>query len=167
MENKIKKTLNIMLLLAILLWGSFAVLWWQFGNMQEKIVQLSQEAFVESQKNTSSLAVRNALNNAEGDIKKIESYVVTEDGVVDFIQFVESLADSAGVSLDVNQVSFEDEEKRLLSIHMVSEGSWQETFHFVSLLENIPYRAQFERLNLLFQGESNWRGDYRVNVVSR
>lgn len=182
---KSKKTFITILVFAAVSWIVFFVLVWRFDATTNLITELAQEELIESRKEASISLIQKTLEDSAEDREKINSYLVTEDTVVDFIQVVESLGRDAGVGLDVNLVSFEEVsvgedpkaekvETKLL-IQMVSNGNWQNTFQFIALLENLPYKISFQKLGLILQeiqieGEEGtireWRGDYEIHVVT-
>lgn len=184
---KSKKTFLIVLAFALLSWIAFFILVWRFNTAMALITELAQEEQLESRKDASVSLIERTVEELADEQAILESYLVTEDTVVDFIQSIESVAQDGGVDLDVNLVNFEgvkapgeqtadEEADQILQIQMVSLGNWVDTFQFIALVENMPYSIQFERASLQLQetqlegGEGaliEWRGDYELHVITR
>lgn len=174
---KSNKTFSILIATAIMAWAVFSILFWQFSNVRASVAVLQQERDLESRRGATALTIQDILQETEDDVGRLRNHLATDDTVVDFIQLIESYADDAEVSLDVNSVGFETGKEegapRMLVVQMVSRGEWQQTFQFVSFMENMPFVEKFSRAGLKLEtvsgeeGDSKqWRGDYTITVIA-
>jgi hypothetical protein len=104
---------------------------------------------------------------------EIDSYFVGKDSIVSFIKIVEDLGNLSGVSLEIDSVGVSgleigdgvnSEILEQLNLDFTTQGSWQNTFHLIALLESLPYKVSFEELSLEEKVDS-WNGVFGLKVV--
>lgn len=110
-------------------------------------------------KEQESLAGRNGIAEIASLVEKVNSYFVGKDGVVGFIENIESEARSEGLVLLIRSVGTEnfggasDEEsvgatKEVMRLKLEARGSWQGNMEFISFLEHLPYKVSFESVGI-------------------
>ncbi len=108
----------------------------------------------EQQLQSAQLLVRDIMN--EGD--ELNSLFIPSDGVVAFLETIESLNRTTGAlieveTVDLEQVSFLETEKEkefveFLKMNISVEGSWREVFYAISLIENMPLGSTVHQMSL-------------------
>lgn len=97
----------------------------------------------------------------EGDAL-LGDYVVLADGVVSFIETVESLGKMAGVSLTLSALR---DERNTLIFSVQTKGSFRNNMYFMTLMENLPFLLETTHSSLTKQSE-NKDGSRLVGVWS-
>lgn len=127
----------------------------------------------ESQKEANIESTRNILRGTTAEREKIESYFVRSDNIVDFLEKIELLGKKSGVSLSFDSVDIPPEEKNVLRVRIGTEGNWEDTFYFLSLVENLPFKIELEKSSIVKMTRivsniktSYWRGDLTVKLLS-
>ena len=133
-----------------------------------------------------TLAGRDGLAELPGLIENIDSYSVGKDGVVDFIENVETEARSKGITLLIRSVGTEniggatEEEsvgatKEIMRLKLEARGSWRDTMEFVSYIEHLPYKIVLHDVGFssASEGESSasssptWRARVELTVLKQ
>lgn len=87
--------------------------------------------------------------NTENKRLELEKHFVTSDGLVSFIEYVESLDDISGGTLVIDDVGVSDENgKPVLGVSLSMSGTYQEIYKLLSLIETMPYEINVPILDL-------------------
>lgn len=101
---------------------------------------------------------------------ELNALFLTPEDVIDFIGNIEGWGTTIGVKTTLSGLKEEGGER--LSFSVQAEGTFEKVMNFIELLENIPYDAHIDNVNLVNQGgaenkgESNWRGTFSVRIES-
>lgn len=105
----------------------------------------------------------------------LQAYFVAPQGTVDFINFVESIGKTSGVTLEIENLGEVGKESNdfseILTIETTITGSFRGVFYFLSLLENAPYQIEILAANIERQGEDpkeknqTWQGRITFHVL--
>lgn len=155
MTKKLNLTLILTLLTAILTAGLYVY----FYNSLAKNKLEANTFYAESKAFKIKL---NNLQNVEQNLKKtivdgdrISSLFVRQDSIVDFIQNVEDLMKSAGVSGSVDSVAEESSSeldtlgKQKLNMVISANGKWEGVVNLLGLLERLPYKSTINSFSLI------------------
>lgn len=110
------------------------------------------------------------VSNTEYQRSLIDSYFISETSFVPFIEQLEELATSTGVQLEKGALAGGDGS---LTFTFRTEGSFNDTYYFLSLIERIPVGLTIERADLQsltvqqndMTEEIVWKGDFNVIVA--
>lgn len=103
--------------------------------------------------------------------KQIESHILKEEGVIDFLALLEALGAEQGAtvktaSLEVSEPTGGFEE---VSLTVSVEGSYLQVVHVLKELEMLPYQSRITNIALERQsgGEElyQWRGTFKLHVT--
>ncbi len=155
MTKKLNLTLILTLLTAILTAGLYIY----FYNSLAKNKLEVNKFYSESKAFKIKL---NNLQNVEQNLKKtivdgdrISSLFVRQDSIVDFIQNIEDLMKSAGVSGSVDSVAEETSPeldalgKQKLNMVISANGEWEGAVNLLGLLERLPYKSTINSFSLI------------------
>lgn len=134
--------------------GAFLMMKISQGNTSLLLSQLETDI----KTNDTLQSIETILADAKGDIEKLESYFVNRDGIVDFIETIESYGRTSGVKTSIDFVGVEGgirqnntgDVKETLRLKLSTEGTWTATVHFLSLVEHMPFRVNMERVSILY-----------------
>ena len=111
------------------------------------------------------------LKETQAKRETLNAFFVASDGVVGFIESVESLGNRAGVAVEITGVSIEAfptprRGSELLRLSVRADGDFKSVFYFFMLLESLPAPLEFERVSL--EGsEGAWSGIFSFSVVKK
>lgn len=115
-------------------------------------------------------AFKKTLEESESRRNALDALFLTPDNVIDFIGNIESWGTRIGVKTTLSGLREEGGKTLLFSVQ--AEGSFEKVMSFIELLENIPYDAHIDNVNLVNQGGgdakegANWRGTFSVRITS-
>lgn len=180
------KTIKIVAFLAILNLIVFGACFYLFANIKniDKAVSARLTQTESAVKKDESLrSIKNLMNDTKKEREQIAGFFVQPNGTVDFIEAVESLGGMTGVKIEIDSVGVEALKNKTASsaesfrLSLKTEGSWSNTMRLLSLLENMPYKISFEKVNLGKisggsgtnsggeQAPSYWRGTFSFTVL--
>lgn len=170
------QTLKILIILSILSLGALFGYWYFYKTIVAiKADTLSmQEDSAEKQGQDIHLqSVKQLLVDSTADRAEAARYVVGQDAVVSFIKTIEGLAKSQGLSVRTTGVSvFELATSSKLyenvRLDVETSGSWQRNYRFLTLIESLPYKLIFNRVEFRLNEENgktkttSWKGNFEI-----
>ena len=158
----LKQNILTFVIFNILSFGVYLGAFFMMKSAQEHTSLLLNQLETDIKTNDTLQSIETVLTDAKGDIEKLESYFVGQDGIVDFIETVESYGRTSGVKMSIDFVGVEGgiqannkgDVKETLRIKLSTEGSWTATVHFLSLIEHIPFRINMDRVRFLYSSTS-------------
>lgn len=139
-------TLFIFFLILTVFWAVvYSFVFKEMGKTHQRIASdVAEGERIEGETRRAS-ALKKLVDDIAPQTEKINSYYVSGDGTVSFIEMVESLGKDAGVLATISSVSDADQKLHLVVTY---EGSWQNCMHFISLVQTLPYDISINRLGL-------------------
>lgn len=110
------------------------------------------ETYNENKKNEQSL--QKIYNQSIADRAKINSYIVTEDKIIDFIESIENIGKITNTTVSLSAINSKemDELSKGASGHIQAKveiiGSWTGVMTALSLLENLPFSLSLQNSHL-------------------
>ncbi len=177
MMNSSTKKLCIILAIIIVVvigiyYGLFTIIHHTADTIAENELKVQEK--MEQDKNDRSL--KSFIMESGADIDRLESRIIPSDGVVAFIEKVESYGRKSGavvsiVSVDAKPVPTNPEAFESLVLNVSARGSWDATYRFLSMLENFPYKMTISDVVLSEERNASstslWNGGYIIHVLKR
>lgn len=110
--------------------------------------------------------LKQLLLETEGERLKINNYFVTTKALSGFIERLEGLASTTSVVLELTNAELTDDQSPGIALAFKAAGQFRDLFHFVSLVETLPFQLWFARAELAFkerrenQKVAEWQGDF-------
>lgn len=165
----------------------FVFLLWSIKSANEHISTLANEIAQEGKREELLKSTKNSAAETASLRAKLDNFFIAPDGVVSFLEFVDGLGGVSKVGLEITNLGLEDVAgspvpSELLRLQIVAGGSWEGIYHFLSLLESIPYKMRLEDAALQKQPKEKlipvldaegkpkpppppWVGSFRVSVL--
>jgi len=171
-HHKTAVTLGVLVALASL--GYYLLFQAVFAEIA-KTAEILDEVSREERLHGTVVANEKTLVELQDDLELLDSFFIPADGVVDFIESVETLANNRNLTIDVRNVSLEEisnvphanlaEELRM---RIETRGSWQDNYNFLTQLEHLPYHITFSLSGM--QNLENtegilWQGSFDLTVL--
>lgn len=181
-----KRTRNLLITVIILnavVWGATGFLSFYIKGRQDNINTLLASAEKDLLKDETLRSIKQSLGENEENLAKIDSYFITDEGVVDFIESIEGLGKESGVELSIGSVTTEpnssnkNDFKETLRMRIETRGGWTESYNFLRLVESMPRYLEVETLTLnngtdagdnFFEGAGStrdWRGRFELTFL--
>lgn len=99
--------------------------------------------------------LKKSIAEVAGEKQKIDSIFLDKQSVIKLIEELESIANKTGASIDIG------------SINMFSlKGKFSQIFHYLVLLENIPYAISIDKMNFQKQEKNMWQANFEISLNS-
>lgn len=176
MKSNMSRTQQLLILSIVLALASLAIyvaLLLYIQNTNREISVLANSIGVRGQQEMNLRSVQTIAEDTLKDRQKLDTYFVSQDSVVSFIETVEQLAVPTGTLIEITTVEEHEglepnDAYAFLRIQFTARGSWSEIFHLISLTEALPFDVEIERTNLEKDGGDEgelWRGAVSIQVV--
>jgi len=181
-KTKTKQIFETVMVMTIIALIAYIVLFIQIKEKNEIVSALTNEAESIVQKETKLRSVKNLVRDIERERNIIDSYFITDDNIVDFIEIIENLGKKNGLSIEITSVKVDnidsDIEKKikmgeLLRVNFKTKGHFSELFQLLSVLENLPFKIDL--LNIDFSKSAGvlnrdkninlWSGFFSITVI--
>ena len=121
----------------------------------QKISDISNQADEATRESAVAGSIKSIKNSYAPSINKIESLVVTSDGLVPFIESIEKLGKDMGLTIKTTSVSLDkaDPTKEIkypsrVHISIETDGPWGGSLSFLAALESLPTKVFIDSTNL-------------------
>lgn len=190
---KTKKILIASAIAALLAFLLFGGLFWIIKTQNENIAILASEAHQSFAKDEAVRSIKASFEKNKEALQSIDSFFISKDGVVDFINSLDTLGKQYGVTLNIGEVTSEvdlkvkDDFKETLKLRLDASGSWNSVMNFLTALENLPFRIKVDQVSiglasasdkLLFVNASStgtelrkpgskeeWKASYNISIL--
>jgi len=157
-KTQIKTIISILVVFVfIALYGGLFII---IKNKNNEISLLQNQVDIAIRKDERLYSMKQLVVDLGTELDQIDTYFVSQDGVVDFLENLEALGSIAGVPVDVNSVSVEKQDNDALSyeslqVEFVARGSWSSIVQLISLLETYPLGITVKKMQLEQLTDSN------------
>lgn len=132
------------------------------SDLSRKLVSLQS-----STKRAGTLA--RTVKDTKEERDRLGFYFITKETTQDFIEELESMATVAGVSLTLNSLAINKDGKQppssYLKFNIRADGSFRNVYHFLALLESLPYKIKISAARVAKLDQS-WFGEISFDLIS-
>jgi len=170
--NRTVRILILALAAVIVAGGAYGWILTRVWQLRGDIVETANTADARAEEEARARSAERLLETTEEERAKLASYFVTEDTVVQFIETLEALGDSADVSITIASVTIEEDSSEgaapALRVRFTAASSWQNVMYFTALIDALPFLveivgADFERSNT--PSSEAWKGAFTVRAM--
>ncbi len=180
MKANVKKTFFALFLAIVATIGLYVFLFLNVLNINAEIANLSRQIEEDKKRESSFVSIESALEQIEEKRDSLFSYLVTEENIVFFFQYVEELGEWSGVSVVISDVSIPDEGNgasrlKLLTLSLRTQGTFADLQRYVALLESLPFSTDVKTVRFtqdtVFDeggnqvGRDTWKADIEFSVM--
>jgi type II secretory pathway pseudopilin PulG len=190
---KTKKILILSIISAIIVFSLSGFSFWQIKKQNESIALLASEAQQSTAKDEAVRSIRLLFDKNKESLTSLDSFFISKDGVVDFINSIDLLGKKFRVDLAIGEVTSEidqkikDDFKETIKLRLDASGSWGDVIDFLTALENLPYKIKVDQVSvglssasdkLLFTNASStsieirkpgdkeeWKATYTISIL--
>jgi len=153
------KIILLLIICTLSLFGVIYFVYFEIKEKNEKIMNVEQDISTQNSKHDYLVSAQKLIEDIEPDIAKIGDSIVSSNGDVAFIENLEFIARSYDLSIQIDSLTIEDDLKNesnpisTLKIKAKINGSWTNTYVFLSELESLPFKLKINKFNLISSGE--------------
>jgi Tfp pilus assembly protein PilO len=157
------------IVLVVLLNGAVLAGWlYLFSNLKKQnnfIKEERQKILVSDKKLENSNSLKTLMNEIIEEKQKIDSVFLDKESIVNFIENLESIAGKTGASIKIGNIN-DNQEKKGLSLQFNLTGNFNQLFHYLILLEKLPYLINIERMDFKKLAPNEWGANFEILVNS-
>jgi uncharacterized iron-regulated membrane protein len=121
----------------------------------ESDVTTEQGAAVRQQNIVDSLAA------TADDRALVNSFLLSPDGTVAFIEKVEGISQGSGAAVSLASISADSAS---VYAHVNIQGQWSNMMRAMHLVENLPYSIGMDNVRVSLQGKGAWSEDFDITI---
>jgi len=142
-------------------------------NTNEEIAELSNAIDQQIQVEERLRSIENIMTDTVLGRATLDGYFVGQDDIVQFIETVEALSELTGEDVTIVSVDVDEGDSvsayQFLRLRLTTKGVWEETVHFLALLEALPNYVIVDRGNLKLrlgdEGAEEWEGSFDIRIA--
>lgn len=174
MKSKTTQFLIFIIIINVCVGAGYYFLFDHIKKQNENASVLQNKIDLSEQRNSRFNDLQSAVKDTEIERNQLTSLLLPSGSQVAFVEQVEDLTKSSGLSEQTNNLSEAvgpSDTTKLLQIQLTVTGSWSNTMYFLSQLENLPYNISIRNASLTEQTgvlakEANlWTGVFDVSVI--
>lgn len=142
----------------------------------ERIATIEDNIKTIADKDANLKSIKGLVVDTEESRAAINTFVIPQNGEVDFLEDIERLARQTSVDLSIVTVEERDEVLETsssldsLHLHLEARGTWPAVFQFLRLMELLPLRSvvgdtQVEFLAAEKKSDAKWRVSMKIGVL--
>lgn len=159
--------LAIALASTVLLGVAYGFWYAAVANKSREIASLQDQITTTVETVSRIAAARASLAQVASDEKRVQSYFVSEGGVVSLIKTLEAQGASQGVEVGVRSVSSGGTPARpTLQLALTIKGTFDATMRTVGAIEYAPYSLSIASLTVGQDAKDAWHADMNIVVDS-
>lgn len=171
--SKIGKTNKYILALlvadvALVIFSLYGLFNLRSGNLAE-VDRLNSELISLRGARATSASVNRLLQETKDDRSRLDLYFITRETAANFVEEMEGIARRSGVTLKLSSLDAVKDKQpgagSRLKLNLRVEGDFPKIFHFLKILESMPYRLRFSAVSVVKE-ESSWRSDMMIDLIS-
>jgi hypothetical protein len=158
------------IILVVLLNGTALTGWlYLFSNFKKQnnfIKEEQQKILVNDKKLENSNSLKALMNEITDEKQKIDSAFLDKESIINFIENLESIAGKTGASIKIGNINIDNQEKKSLSFQFNLTGNFNQLFHYLILMEKLPYLINIERMDFKKLAPNEWGANFEILVNS-
>ncbi|MBA3733486.1 hypothetical protein H0W91_03895 [Patescibacteria group bacterium] len=168
-DNSYKKILIVLGVAAVAFTGVYFLVFKDIRSKNEHASSVLDDLSKQGIKQSYFLSMQRTLENINPEISLINDSIVSKDGDVRFIEDLESMARSNGLSIEIQSLSFEESATEsnnflVFKIRAKTEGGWKGTYTFLTELESLHYKTKISNFSLL---NTNIQADIGTSTTNK
>ncbi len=152
-QRKISKIFWAVLCVNLVAAGIYSLIFIKIEQKTQASAELSTKiADLTLQKDTLQ-SIKKNISETSDLRNKIDSYFVSKDGMVDFLNLINDLGaennlTSKVISVGIEPASMSPDTLEVIRANVQVYGTWADVYHFSTLLELLPLKISVNRFNL-------------------
>lgn len=145
------KTLQLIIIFGILNIAFLSLYVFAYFYIQGKMIavaEIKQEVNTIREENEQLANLTSVIRQIESDQAQLRSYFVEQNDIIIFLEELESLGDVTGAVVEVKtieEIEGDGTYGNQLDLNVTAQGSWEEVYHFLTLLENFPIKLVIDQ----------------------
>jgi len=147
--------------------GGYLGLFFMVSAQKDAFLEKSLAQVENDLRQESLTALSRTLRDTENDRKSLDTRILHDENVVEFLALIESLGKEQGVGLVTNALTVEPKNDMFetLVMQVNVEGTYGGVVHMLKLMEHLPYQSTLGKVQLENKNDSLWVGTFEMRVT--
>ena len=147
--------------------GCFSYILFMININSEKISELEKEKTANALAEDKIEELEVSIKNTNSILLSSEEIWLTEEETPTFLNFIENLGETSGADISIVNITDKSSSKEGLGLLLSDNGTFEDVFSTLKLLENIPYATDFSKVALHRNAETGlWFADLDFVILS-
>lgn len=147
--------------------GCFSYILFMINVNSEKISEVEKEKVARALAKDKIEELEISINETNSVLLSAEEIWLTEEETPAFLNFIENIGDVSGAKISIINITDKSSSKEGLLLLLSIEGTFENVFSTLKLLENIPYATDFSKISLSRDEETGeWLADLDFIILS-
>jgi Tfp pilus assembly protein PilO len=168
---------QIIVLLSLLVVALCFVYYFCFVDIQNKNInasELQNKMEAAAKRDDYLMSVRQAVQNSNNDIEKVNDSILGKGDDADFIDLLENTARFDGLEISIDSLNIDDTflnsaDLTTLDVDATVDGGWSDMYVFLNQVESLPFVSRVEKFGLISSSDGTsagkWSGILEVRVL--
>ena len=156
----------MVILLNLIGWSTLGFLGYKLNGDAIQVVTAYQELYTIARGKEDLRTITGAITETAESRAAIAAAWLRGEDLILFIKKLENLAKTAGVEFRLDEPKPIAGETARLDLSFRASGLFAGLYHFLALLENLPYRLDWRGVTWSFESGTTWSGDFNLAVTS-
>jgi len=177
MKNKTKRHMIIAILVFIVLMVLYGAFYYLLQKEIKKTQKTESSIFLLEKKNKEMLTQKKLIDETKQLSESLNNYFVYEERAPEFLEKIEAIDTLVGTNTTITSISTKTIDKETKHAELIvvldSEGTYQQLFHFLERIENLPYEISIDTTSFARVAEAvnsssvpEWKLSLTFSVVS-
>ncbi|MEK7070095.1 MAG: hypothetical protein AAB822_02555 [Patescibacteria group bacterium] len=148
MKNNFFITIFVLVSIVFMAVAGDLFLFFKASAEKKAIIDLRKIVLQNNKKNEEEKLLAEALDRLKKEKDIINAVFLKEEDLVRLIKILESIGDNSGVVLKISSISPSSDKELKPKISFAADGSFEQLFIYMEMLENIPYLVTINKVSL-------------------
>lgn len=144
-SSKVKQVFFTALVASVLIVGAYVYTFVLILDKNRQVSEFSASVQNLTEQKNNLISLKDRAKNTEKERSQIDSYFVSQNGVVAFLNRIQSLAEENGLDMAVSSVAIGDSPIspdifEIIKLSFTCIGEWSDAYRFMSLIDVMPLR---------------------------
>lgn len=165
-KNKFIITIAVVVLANAAAIGVWSYLFSALGQEDNNIYEIQKKSLINEKKAQKYKEISVFMDETFSKRETLDSVFLDKESIIKIIEELEANAEKAGVAIKLGNINIGENktQKPLLSFSL--NGDFNQIFHYLLLLENMPYSVEVKKTQLQKEGkigtQSKWNAEFEI-----
>ncbi len=165
-KNKFIITITVVVLVNAAALGAWFYLFSALGQEDSNIFEIQGKALVNDENSKRYKELDIFMDKTADERKILDSVFLDKESIIKIIEELEANAEKTGVAIKLGNINIGENKTQKPSLNFSLNGDFNQIFHYLLLLENMPYSVEVKKTQLQKEGkvgaQSKWNAEFEI-----
>ena len=170
-NRQIQKIIVFFSVITLLFACSYGGLFFFINQKNQQTMEIYSSMNKKESESGSLSITKKSLDDSVSKRKTLETYFITEDQTVSFIEQIEQLGDYSQANVKINSVIPPVKKGENFLLSLSASGKFEDIYRLLNLIEKMPYRVTIGKVSLIKKENeidiaNQWIGSFTIYLES-